>query len=284
MGTWGTGISSNDTYADVYSEFFDLYNEGKDAPEITEKILKAHWEILEMPEDVNNLWFALAKAQWECRNLQAEVFDKVKGIIESDSDLDIWKDLGATTKEIEKRRKALQRFLELLQSERPKAKARKKKVVRQPIFSKGDCLTFKLSNGNFGGAVVLEAEYDTEHGLNLVALTRLNKADRPTINDFEKAEILVKNWGAWDDSEELCWIFNYRSKEVLALFEVVGSIAVKEEYLSRDKKHKYSFTSGWRISLIDGANSQFESEKTKPTPKKRLFISEFTKPSGWKFW
>ena len=28
MGTWGTGISSNDTFADIYDEFFDLYNDG----------------------------------------------------------------------------------------------------------------------------------------------------------------------------------------------------------------------------------------------------------------
>ena len=27
MGAWGTGISSNDTYADIYEQFIDLYNE-----------------------------------------------------------------------------------------------------------------------------------------------------------------------------------------------------------------------------------------------------------------
>jgi hypothetical protein len=26
MGTWGTGISSNDTFEDIYSEFFEPFN------------------------------------------------------------------------------------------------------------------------------------------------------------------------------------------------------------------------------------------------------------------
>jgi hypothetical protein len=38
MGAWGTAISSNDTYADIYSEFFNLYNDGLEVDEIS-KIL-----------------------------------------------------------------------------------------------------------------------------------------------------------------------------------------------------------------------------------------------------
>jgi len=34
MGAWGIAISSNDTYADIYGEFFDLYNDGLDIAEI----------------------------------------------------------------------------------------------------------------------------------------------------------------------------------------------------------------------------------------------------------
>src|SRR5687767_10764547 len=122
MGVWGTGISSNDAYADVFSEFFDLYNEGKTVAEVTKTVLLNNKELLEMPEEANNLWFALAKAQWQCKELQPDVFDRVKTIIESGSDLDVWRELGATANEIEKRRKALNRFLELIESERTNAK------------------------------------------------------------------------------------------------------------------------------------------------------------------
>lgn len=30
MGTWGTAVSSNDTYSDIYNEFFALYDDGID--------------------------------------------------------------------------------------------------------------------------------------------------------------------------------------------------------------------------------------------------------------
>ena len=40
MGTWGRGISSNDTYADIYDEFFELYDDGLSVKEITERSTK----------------------------------------------------------------------------------------------------------------------------------------------------------------------------------------------------------------------------------------------------
>jgi hypothetical protein len=39
MGTWGTGISSNDTFSDVYDDFFKYYNEGDFPDEILKKLM-----------------------------------------------------------------------------------------------------------------------------------------------------------------------------------------------------------------------------------------------------
>ena len=64
MGTWGTAISSNDTYADIYGSFFDLYNDGLEVAEITKKIIANNQDTISDFGDSNNLWFALAKAQW----------------------------------------------------------------------------------------------------------------------------------------------------------------------------------------------------------------------------
>src|SRR5262249_37675006 len=151
-------------------------------------------------------------------------------------------------------------------------KARKRKIIRDPIFQKGDCIAYKLTNGNYGGAVILEAEYGTEHGLNLVAVTRLNQVEKPTVIDFGRAEILIKNFGNWDGRPEIAWIFKYKSKEVEALTEVIGNINVSRNYLEHDEKYKYGFTSGWKSVLVDGFHWQLESEKTKPRPKKTLKV------------
>jgi hypothetical protein len=55
MGTWGTSIHDNDAFADIYSEFFNLYNKGEQSEIISKKIIDENWEILEIEEEKNNL-------------------------------------------------------------------------------------------------------------------------------------------------------------------------------------------------------------------------------------
>ena len=69
MGAWGTAISSNDTYADIYGKFFDLYNDGLDVSEISKNLIADNQETINDKDNCNNFWFALAKAQWECKQL-----------------------------------------------------------------------------------------------------------------------------------------------------------------------------------------------------------------------
>ena len=85
MGAWGTAISSNDTYADIYDEFFDLYNEGQSVEDISKKLIADNQETINEPDDSNNFWFALAKAQWECKQLDTELLERVKEIIQTEN-------------------------------------------------------------------------------------------------------------------------------------------------------------------------------------------------------
>ena len=110
MGTWGTGIKSNDTSGDIYDDFFKLYNEGKSVIEISEQLIKQKKELIEDKYDSNNFWFALALCQWECKQLDNSLLEKIKKIIESKSDLAIWKELDATDSDIKKRESELNKF------------------------------------------------------------------------------------------------------------------------------------------------------------------------------
>ncbi len=123
MGAWGTGISSNDTYADVYDEFFELYDEGLSVSEITEKLIASNQETINEPDSSNDFWFALAKAQWECKQLDTDLFERVKNIIETGADINVWRRLDADEKSIKKRKAVLDKFLVQLQTERLKPKA-----------------------------------------------------------------------------------------------------------------------------------------------------------------
>ena len=282
MGAWGTAISSNDTYADICGVFFDLYNDGLNVEEISKKLIANNQEIINDADDSNNFWFALAKAQWECKQLDKELLDRVKQIIETEADLEVWRQLDADEKDIKKRKIVLDKFLADLQTERPKAKSRKKKIIRQPVFEKGDCLTFKLTNGNYGGVVVLEAIKDTEYGYNLLVLTRINQVLKPTKKDFENAEVLVINYGNWNDKPSINWYNPIRHKNFANLIETVEKIEVQIDY--DINRTMIGFASEFQIWFIEVADQQFKSEETKSRSTIKQSIKDLTKKSKWKLW
>jgi len=282
MGAWGTAISSNDTYADIYGEFFDLYNDGLDVAEISKKLIADNQEIINDTDDSNNFWFVLAKAQWECKQLDKDIFDRVKKVIETGVDLEVWRQLDADEKDIKKRKAVLDKFLADLQNVRPKAKSRKKKIIRQPVFEKGDCLSFKLENGNYGGAVILEAIKDSEYGHNLIATTRLNQPNKPTKKDFENAEVLIMNYANWDNKPNVKWYLPIRHKHTAHLIEKVENIEVQINY--DIKNSMIGFVGDFDIWIIQVVDQQLKSEETKPRSTTKQTIKELTKKSKWKLW
>ncbi|MFZ1700097.1 MAG: hypothetical protein WBO10_09570 [Pyrinomonadaceae bacterium] len=278
MGTWGTGIGSNDTYADVYGEFFDLYDDGLDVAAISSKLIRNNRETVNDSDDANNFWFALAKCQWEVKSLEPQLFERICTIVESGADLEIWRRLDATEGNIRKREKVINDFLEKLRSEKPKARRRRKKIIRQPVFEKGDCLTFRLENGNYGGAVVLESTPCTGFGLNLIAATRINQPALPTTEDFAEAEVLVINYSTWRDESSIGWNYNLDFNKDQSLFEVVGRLDVGQSFDPVDTRQtRFGYRGGWKVWIIDVTDNQFASEKIKLRPKKKVLVKDFMK-------
>ncbi|MEP3386758.1 MAG: hypothetical protein ABJO02_01135 [Reichenbachiella sp.] len=292
MGTWGTAIKSNDAFADVYDEFYELYNKGGNPEEISKKLIESNWEILEIEEEKHNLWFAIALAQWETKSLDSEILKRVEKIIQSGDDLKIWKDLGTSNSDLKKRKLAIEKFLDKIKSERPKAKPRKKSKLKTPVFSTGDCITFTLENGNYGGAVIIGTDENPETGYNLVATTRLNQKNKPTPEEFQNSEVLIKNFGDWNDQPDIAWIMpDLFFKDYVNSYELVGSIDVTQAYLADNHSgegypFKPTYSSGWRMNKNFGM--QLHSEESKPKPDGRLTIeqlinSEQKSRSKWNF-
>ena len=285
MGTWGTAIKDNDAFADIYSEFYELYNKGGQPDSISKQITESNWEILEIAEEKHSFWFALALAQWETKSLDPKVLETVENIIKTEADIKILSDLGATEKDIDKRKEALNKFLDKLHSYRPKAKPRHKPKLKIPIFMTGDCLVFKMENGNYGGAIVLATDTNPETANNLVATTRLNQKAKPTLKDFEKSEILICNFAKWNDRPDVCWYMpDLYYKDYSDIYENIGKIEVDliydpTNYMGESYLFKPSWTGGWRMN--DNAERQFESELSKPKPKKNLTTRQLTRKNKW---
>jgi hypothetical protein len=69
MGTWNTSINGNDTFRDIYSTFFDRYNEGHNPLDISKSVVEEFADVFVNEDDKNNGLFALALAQWETTSL-----------------------------------------------------------------------------------------------------------------------------------------------------------------------------------------------------------------------
>ena len=277
MGYWGTAISSNDTYEDIFSEFMNLYDGGLEPSEISKKIINENTDLTNDYEDKNSFWFALAMAQWQCKSLDPELFQRVKTIIETGEDIKLWEELGAQKNEIAKRKKALDSFLSKLSTPKIKVRKRKPKLFRDSIFKKGDCLTFKLENGNYGGAFVLTSEKQTEYGMNLIAITTLNQKEKPTVDEFNGASVLIQKeqFGlkGYQDREMVSWYYAQVFKKSTVIFEVIGNLKVYKDY-----KFNIDYTSVSHWDMIKAKvdlNNKTASEREEP--KKILRLNKLRK-------
>ncbi len=124
MGTWNTRINGNDTFQDIYQNFFDAYNQGQEPADISKQIQDDYAEMFEDSDDRNNSLFGLALAQWETKSLDQTIYKKVKEIIQSGNDLEVWKGLGADEKSIKQRKAVLEKFLNQISVDKEKPKRR----------------------------------------------------------------------------------------------------------------------------------------------------------------
>lgn len=283
MGAWGTGISSNDTYADIYEQFIDLYNEGLSVPEITNRLINENQETINLEEDAPNFWFAIANGQWECKALDKEIFSKVEYLINSGEDIRIWKELEASPKDLKLRENVLKKFLLKLQTDKEKPRKRTKKKFYNSIYQKGDCLTYLMDNGNYGGAFVLTDEQQTETGTNYIALTTIDLLTKPTLDDFKSAEVYIKRVNEINFSQSVIkqnWVdqpqiggFSAMIKNRDVDIEIVGQLKIYKKYEIRQDR-QIGF--GWTV-LKSAIPFKEEYIKINGQTKTRLKLRKWTK-------
>ena len=286
MGSWGTGISSNDTFADIYDDFFELYNENVSVSEITKKLIQENQETINEREDCNNFWFAIALSQWECKELDKSIFEKVKEIINSGKDIIIWKELDASNADLKSREKVLEKFLKKLETEKAKPKTRKKKKLHNSIFKKEDCLTYIMENGNYGGAFVLTDELQSSVGANFIAITNIDQKQKPTVADFKKAEVYVQRVKTtyidgniikekWNDRPIIGMFMSLSFKKENVEIEIIGQVKIKKPYKRENTFSCYP----WQGLLI---KIPFKKEyiKINGEPKLKIKLTKWTK----KYW
>ena len=144
MGSWGTGISGNDTAMDLRSEYqaafyyfdvetalqkIDTYvrNEGFDESD------EGEW---------CDYYYSLADFMWKKGILTEHVKQRTLEMIVSGFGLEIWEETGKVA--LKERKKVLEKFREKLCSEQPPKKKIKINIYMKPILQIGDVVAFQL--------------------------------------------------------------------------------------------------------------------------------------------
>lgn len=228
MGTWSEKIKDNDVTLDIYTSFFDRYNIGENPVSISNEIRSEFHAYFNDSDDRNNALIGLALAQWETKSLEPELLQSIFHLVSTDEDLMVWKALGADDKSLKKRQKELEKLLEQISHERPKAKRRirpkiefttivilksifpdnKKELLVQDEFSNGNYIhTSGIMNWFSGGGagIFYHNTANSEIAVNWIDNQNLELTHEPNLS-FSKKE--NKTYYIGDEV-----FFNYQERE-----------------------------------------------------------------------
>lgn len=180
MGTWGPGIFSNDTAADVRDEFRELIEDGVEPGSASAQILRSFAHRLDDPDEGPAFWTGLAAVQARLGLLQPAVKERALTVIEAGADLHLW--VGARKRG--QRQRALQKLREELIGP-----ARKPTTVRKPARLQsrvvaGQVLGLALPNGG-------------EARLRVIGLHSSRTGDFPVVELLDELGRTYRPWARW---------------------------------------------------------------------------------------
>lgn len=144
MGIWGFELYQNDTSLDVKDEFVELYNAGKTAQEITDKLMKDYKSIMGDLDEEPLFWFALADTQWNLGVLLPAVKEKALYWINKDSGMLNCQTIDMLSKA--QRKKTFDELQAKLLSTQPPEKKPAKKRVYECQWNLGDVFAYQLES------------------------------------------------------------------------------------------------------------------------------------------
>lgn len=265
MGTWSAKIEDDDTFLDIYDEFFNLYDLTNECLEIKEKLRVEYV----FPRTEHLFWLALAKAFWECKQEDDEINEHIEELIKNKKDLEICRNLGFNESFIKEREKELDKFFKKISIKKTKPKARKK--IKKPIFETGQIWTFSYNSIYF--AFVVLAELNNVYGQNVIGLLHYKESQKPTFEDLKNKQIFYYEVDAYIQSTEPKFLIfknnevysatiliidrdNFPVKNLKSNFKLLNKVAIDISLNLNDKFHHHC---GW--GLIPLIEKSFKSKQ-----------------------
>ncbi len=145
MGNWNAGINGNDTAQSLKPEYQAafFYNDVETALKKIEEFVREDFD-----ESDEGEWcdycYSLADFMWKHGILTENIKRRVLEMIDSEFGLGIWREEGIGA--LNKRRKIIAEFREMLLSPQPPEKKIRFNLHKKPIFNTGDIIALRLIN------------------------------------------------------------------------------------------------------------------------------------------
>lgn len=143
MGTWGPGIFSDDTALDARDEWLDLVRDGTPPAEASDRVTSKFED-----EEASVATLAVAAIAWKHGRLDNNTRDRALAIIRSERDLARWADDDPGL--LPRRRAALGRLRQQLESPLPPASRIRPTPQRRPEFPAGSVIEVRLGATRIG--------------------------------------------------------------------------------------------------------------------------------------
>ncbi len=140
MGTWGTGLWSDDTTEEVRDEYLDYLRRGVESRAAVEMLINEF-----QPDnniDGHLFWLALAKLQWDYGHLTEEIRDKALAILSSGIDDKRW--ISAKNSDRKKRKEVLRKLAEQLTQEQCRPKKVRPYGYKRTPWRVGDVISLRF--------------------------------------------------------------------------------------------------------------------------------------------
>jgi hypothetical protein len=142
MGTWGTGLFSDDEACDIRDEYGVLIAKGMSPAQASRKLEEDRSELLESGL-VPHFWLALAATQMKLGSLEDDVKNKALAEIEAGHDLERW----SQSKDKAQRKRMLKALKEKITTFQPTGKTGKLPFVEQTTSKRGDAFSYGMKDG-----------------------------------------------------------------------------------------------------------------------------------------
>ena len=265
MGTWGFELYQNDIALDVKDEFEELFNTGKSAVEITDKMIENYKSIMGDPDEEPMFWIALADTQWNLGVLLPVVKDKALCWIDKVCNVDNGSDDESA---VSQRKTMLSRLSVKLNSPYPDIKKPKRNRLYKCQWQFGDVFAYQLESepakekGLYGRYFLIqkvdECTWYPGHIVPIVYIKITETDHLPNdLEEYNRAEY-VQTWFA--RYEERFWPIDMSRPQ-----EDVAEKSAKQKYITDE----YGFLPEYRVALLNTSKNVI--------PKKLIYVGNFVK-------